>query len=85
MPRYTISDGEKLGTIEVAGDKLTYSLDKTFDTRTNYVQSVEKLQDLGLTKVRAKLTYYSLMADLRTVEFIINANDLLGLKKTLGK
>ena len=85
MTKYGISDGSTLGYIEVTGDKLTYSLEKTFDTRTNYVQSVEKLQDLGLSKVKAKLTYYSLMADLRIVEFIINANDLLGLKKTLGK
>lgn len=85
MAKYGISNGETLGYIDITGDKLTYSLEKTFDTRTNYVQSVEKLQDLGLNKVRAKLTYYSLMADLRTVEFIINANDLLGLKKTLGK
>lgn len=85
MTKYNISDGENLGYVEVSGDKLTYSLGKMFDTRTNYVQSVEKLQDLGLNKVKAKLTYYSLMADLRTVEFIMNANDLQGLKKTLGK
>jgi hypothetical protein len=85
MAKYGISDGATFGNIEVNGDKLTYSLGKTFDTRTNYVQSVEKLEDLGLAKAKAKLTYYSLMADLRTVEFIINNNDLQGLKKTLGK
>ncbi|MFH1247184.1 MAG: hypothetical protein V1644_02270 [Candidatus Micrarchaeota archaeon] len=85
MVKYGISDGEKMGYIDVTGDKLTFSLGKTLETRTNYVQAIEKTQELGLSKVKAKLTYYSLMADLRTVEFIINANDLLGLKRTLGK
>ena len=85
MPKYNISNGQNSGYIEVTGDKLTYSLEKMFDTRTNYVQSIEKLQELGLNKCKARLTYYSLMADLRTAEFIINNNELLGLKKTLGK
>ena len=85
MPKYNISNGQNSGYIEVTGDKLTYSLEKMFDTRTNYVQSIEKLQELGLNICKARLTYYSLMADLRTAEFIINNNELLGLKKTLGK
>ncbi len=85
MARYVISDGERSGYIDVNNDKLTYSFDKIFDTRTSYVQSIEKLQDLGLNKCKAKLTYYSLMAELRTVEFIISNNELLALKKTLGK
>ncbi len=83
--RYTITDGTNTGYIEVTSDKLIYSLDKAFDTRISYVQSIEKVQEMGLNKVKAKLTYYSLMAELRAVEFIISANELLALKKTVGK
>ncbi|MFH0713333.1 MAG: hypothetical protein V1722_02245 [Candidatus Micrarchaeota archaeon] len=85
MPKYGITDGSSLGYIEVIGDKLVFSLGKTFDTRVSYIQSIEKTQDLSLNKCKAKLTYYSLMAELRAVEFIINQNDLAGLKKTTGK
>ena len=85
MPKYSIMNEEKMGYIDVTNDKLVYSLNKTFDTKTNYVQAVEKMQELGLNKCRAKLTYYSLMAELRSVEFIISNNELVGLKKTLGK
>ena len=85
MPRYVITNGEKTGYIDLTPDKLIYSLDKTFDTRPNYVQSVEKLAEIGLNKCHAKLTYYSLMAELRSIEFIISNHELNALKKTLGK
>ncbi len=85
MPKYSIMNDGKMGYIDVTGDKLIYSLEKTFDTRTNYVQNIEKIKDIGLNKCTAKLTYYSLMAELRTVEFIIAAHELAALKKTVGK
>ena len=83
--QYHISNGEQTGYIEVTGDKLVCSLGKTVETKTSYVQSIEKLEELGLNKCRAKITYYSLMADTRTLEFIISNNELAGLKKTVGK
>ncbi len=85
MYKYQISDGSGFGAIEVTDDLLRYSLNKTFETRLTYVQSIEKTGDKALSKCQAKLTYYNLLGDLQSVEFVINNNDFQGLKKTLGK
>ncbi len=83
--RYNIFTQSKTGYIDVDGENVTYSLDRTFQTKQSYVQSIEKTGDMALSKCSAKMSYYSLMGDLQSVEFIINQNELLGLKKTLGK
>ncbi len=85
MYNYHISNGSGFGSIQVTDDLLRYSMDKTFETRLTYIQSLEKVEDKALNKCSAKLTYYNLLGDLQSVEFTINNNDFQGLKKAIGK
>ena len=86
MYKYVVSDGQRAGYVEIKDDTLTFNLPgKAFETRMSYVQNIEKLHEIGLNKCTAKLTYYSLMAELRTVEFIIAIHELAALKKVVGK
>ncbi len=85
MHKYNITDGNKFGIIEINDDKLKYNLGKTFETKISYIQSVEKLQDMALSKSKVKINYYNLLGDVQNVEFIMAAHDLAGLKKVLEK
>ena len=80
------NEGGQTGSISLKNGEFAFSLgSKNSRSKTNYVTGVSLIGNLPLSKVKASVTFMSLMGDSDTVEFIINDNDYKALKQNLGK
>ena len=83
--KFTVTDEDGIGTIEVYGDEVRLSLGKATTLKKNYVSGVIKKDSLALNKVSVELLYYDLFGNRESKEFSMAENDYRALKNLLGK
>lgn len=83
---YSIQNEVATGGVILKNQELTYNLGgRSFKIQASYVSSLELIAKLPLSKVKARMTYYTLMGDKQAIEFNINENDFKALKQNLNK
>ncbi len=73
------------GSIELWDDGIAVRADRKVKAPYSYVQSLEKIDEVGLGKVSAAMTLYDLLGEKVALKFIINDVNLAKLKKAVGK
>lgn len=80
------NESGQTGSISLKGEEFAFSLgSKNVRSKASYVTAVSLVGNLPLSKVKASVTFMSLMGDSQTVDFIINENDFRALKQNLKK
>ncbi len=85
MYNYNIYLDDLAANIEMYDEEFKISGGKNAVIRKASVTSLEKLGNLPMAKVAARMEYYSIIGDKNVLEFRINEMDFKSLKKDLKK